>query len=288
MSAEQERSVSRGRQDAFVRFFCLPPSASHCNGNEQQSSGRGGVGNIRRTSTSRDARPSDDGPDDFSPTRGREMTITPKVTHTGRGGAGNIRSPSRDPVSPTPAEREIIAHAAEGDAELPHSSGRGGLGNIVTPRSRSRSRPADAVHSSGRGGAGNIVSGAAGQALLEEQERREHHAKEGMCVFVFLVTILNSLCTSHSSGRGGAGNLVSSASPGIDTPPHAHEQHEIHSSGRGGAGNIREASRTRDGSRTRDSSVPRVSTDTSGRSRSTDRGVVAGIWNRAMSKERKE
>lgn len=114
------------------------------------------------------------------------MVITPKVTHSGRGGAGNIRSPSRDPVSPTRAEREIIAHAAQEDAELAHSSGRGGLGNIIPSRSRSRSRPADAVvHSSGRGGVGNIVSGAAGQGRLEEQERREHHAKEGMCVIVF-------------------------------------------------------------------------------------------------------
>jgi len=68
----------------------------------QYSSGRGGVGNIRRTSASRDARP-DSGPDDFSSPRGREprpvLPTDASGTHafsTGRGGAGNMRSPSRD------------------------------------------------------------------------------------------------------------------------------------------------------------------------------------------------
>jgi hypothetical protein len=52
-----ERSLSRGRE-AF------------------QSSGRGGIGNIRQASLSRDARPGT-GPDDFSPTRGREPHVHP-------------------------------------------------------------------------------------------------------------------------------------------------------------------------------------------------------------------
>lgn len=182
--------VYRTRKISFqrsTRRLCTLPSCSTLLTHlvdKQHSSGRGGSGNIRRTSTSRDGRPSTDGPDDFSSTRGREMTVTSKVTHSGRGGAGNVRSPSRDPANgaPTAVERETIAHAAEAEAELPHSSGRGGFGNIVTSRSKSRSRPPDNVHSSGRGGAGNIVSGAAEQERLEEQERREHQTKEGMCV----------------------------------------------------------------------------------------------------------
>lgn len=156
------------------------------NDGEQQSSGRGGAGNIRSTSISRDAHPVDgsDGPDDFSQTRGRELYVLPKITHSGRGGAGNVRSPSRDAGTPTREERETAAHAAERDAELPHSSGRGGLGNIFGSRSRSRTRPAD-VHSTGRGGVGNMAHGAAGLERLEEQERREHQVKEGMWVSFF-------------------------------------------------------------------------------------------------------
>jgi Protein of unknown function (DUF3602) len=112
------------------------------------------------------------------------MAATPKVTHSGHGGAGNIHSPSRDPGSPTPAEREVVAHTAERDAKLPCSSGRGGFGNIVDPCSRSSSHPPDTVHSLGRGGAGNMVhGGVASLGLLEMQEHREHHVKEGMCVF---------------------------------------------------------------------------------------------------------
>jgi hypothetical protein len=43
-------------------------------GREIHSTGRGGIGNFRETSTSRDARPKS-GPDDFSPTRGREPHV---------------------------------------------------------------------------------------------------------------------------------------------------------------------------------------------------------------------
>jgi hypothetical protein len=87
--------------------MCVYPSLRPCLARltsypSQQSSGRGGAGNIRRASASRDARP--DGPDDFSTPRGREprpshpadTSPNPQVFSTGRGGAGNIRSPSRD------------------------------------------------------------------------------------------------------------------------------------------------------------------------------------------------
>ena len=103
-----------------------------------QSTGRGGVGNIRCASASRDARP-DTGPDDFSPARGREpqprlAESSPNhVISTGRGGAGNIRSPSRDAHSSATAEAAeklvIRAHLAEGAAVRTISSSL-----IITPK----------------------------------------------------------------------------------------------------------------------------------------------------------
>ncbi|SJL02147.1 uncharacterized protein ARMOST_05473 [Armillaria ostoyae] len=142
---------------------------SQSRGREFQSSGRGGLGNIRPSSTSRD-RPVG-GPDDYSSTRGREPAIEPtKVYSTGRGGAGNIRSPSRDHkehIGPDSHEREIVREHDRVEKDAPHSFGRGGLGNI----SRSRSRgPAPAtppkVHSPGRG---SIGDGSA--PIYEEQEQ---------------------------------------------------------------------------------------------------------------------
>jgi len=47
----------------------------------QLSTGRGGIGNLRPNSTSRDARPAT-GPDDFSQTRGREPHVR-KVEEVG-------------------------------------------------------------------------------------------------------------------------------------------------------------------------------------------------------------
>ncbi|KAK0453792.1 hypothetical protein EV421DRAFT_1766433 [Armillaria borealis] len=142
---------------------------SQSRGREFRSSGRGGLGNIRPSSTSRD-RPVG-GPDDYSSTRGREPAIEPtKVYSTGRGGAGNIRSPSRDHkehIGPDSHEREIVREHDRVEKDAPHSFGRGGLGNI----SRSRSRgPAPAtppkVHSPGRGSIGDGST-----PIYEEQEQ---------------------------------------------------------------------------------------------------------------------
>ncbi|KAF8629379.1 hypothetical protein AX17_005675 [Amanita inopinata Kibby_2008] len=147
-----ERSLSRGRE-AF------------------QSSGRGGFGNIRRASESRDGRP-DTGPDDFSSSRGREprMDHPTHIYSTGRGGAGNIRSPSREIAQVARRaelkEQEIIKSHVAADQEVMHSIGRGGIGNIAASRSRSREPLGSAsgpttfynpLHSTGRGGAGNFV-----------------------------------------------------------------------------------------------------------------------------------
>jgi len=213
----KERSASRGRANF--------------------STGRGGIGNIRQSSLSRDTRP-DSGPDDFSVTRGREPIATQKleVFSTGRGGMGNLRSPSRD-VHKTPideiVEEDVIREYKAAQEGAPVSSGRGGIGNIS--RSRSRDPVSNKVfHSTGRGGAGNIVpgDGFVPHSIDHESDLVKHHATDG---------------GYHSTGRGGIANLTSAAEPAIEH--HAHVHNEYESTGRGGAGNIvkeRSVSRTRD------------------------------------------
>jgi len=188
------------------------------------STGIGGFGNIRKASLPRDFRPDSAGPDDFSNPRGRETAVDPsrggaflshKVPSNVRGGAGKADA------TPPPEH-----NAANKDA--PHSTGRGGLGNI----SRSRSRgPAvatipEVVHSTGRGGMGNFSPGRAGEAeILDEEERKRLHHEEGI----------------HSTGRGGAANLTSAHEPAVEHHPQSPT--EFASTGRGGSGNI-----VRDGS----------------------------------------
>ncbi|KAG1733346.1 uncharacterized protein EDB91DRAFT_640281 [Suillus paluster] len=215
----ESRSVSRGR-DSF------------------HSSGRGGIGNIRRSSISSDPRPTDS-PDDFASTRGREQAVHPdRMFSVGRGGAGNIRTPSQDVGKDHPQtvtilnehaavqaeyEQQVKKHHAESNPI--HSSGRGGIGNISGSRSRSRG---PVFHSTGRGGAGNLQYGAATVDAMDEEERRRHvHAQ-----------------ARHSVGRGGAANLTDVHSPDIERV--IHHQSEFESSGRGGAGNIRSRSASRD------------------------------------------
>lgn len=133
-SAKADRSQSRGR--------------------EVYSYGRGGAGNMRQTSGSRDARPTGSGPTDDHPKyiRGRELApgSSLPIYSTGRGGAGNFQSPSRDPGSTaTPAypDDHQLAKAHRSPSEDTfYSSGRGGAGNIhqsaqkSPSQSRSRSR----------------------------------------------------------------------------------------------------------------------------------------------------
>jgi len=223
MSVSEDRSVSRGR-DVY------------------QSSGRGGAGNIRQASASREPRPQD-GPDDFSTSRGREpVSAFSKMFSTGRGGAGNIRSPSRDvqdanstngTVDPAIAEEEVIRVHVVAAQDIPYSSGRGGAGNIGQPHSRSRSRgpgvtasPLANVHSTGRGGVGNIVSGAADgyEAELKDEEERKSSALRAGDGGI------------HSTGRGGSANMTAVHGPPPEHPVHAHGEYE--STGRGGVGNI--------------------------------------------------
>ncbi|KAH8990850.1 hypothetical protein EDB92DRAFT_2088373 [Lactarius akahatsu] len=235
-----ERSLSRGRVGL-------------------QSSGRGGTGNIRAPSLDVDRV---SGPDDFSDTRGRDPVPTrylqvDEVTSTGRGGAGNIRSPSRDASRPesinsgsSPArseprgrgyDRDLISAIDTANDTGVHSSGRGGLGNITRPDSKSRSRSRDLVHSSGRGGIGNLYIGdpvEKGILEVEERERAAHQHPLGV----------------HSTGRGGLANLTPGELPHVEAPvnphganhPHATHKHELESTGRGGAGNISDRSRSRE------------------------------------------
>ncbi|KAI0259985.1 hypothetical protein BC834DRAFT_902893 [Gloeopeniophorella convolvens] len=233
----RERSASRGRPAAL------------------QSSGRGGAGNIRSASASRDRTAA--GPDDFSDTRGRDPVPgrdPGEVISTGRGGAGNIRSPSRGTPREASTEprgrgydRDLISAIDNAHDTGVHSSGRGGAGNIVHPGtppadSKSRSRSRGLVHSSGRGGAGNIHADEATERNIlevDESERAAHQHAPGV----------------HSTGRGGLANLTAGALPhseGAVHPhaadhPHVTHSHEYESTGRGGAGNIsRSRSQSRD------------------------------------------
>jgi len=232
LGAKLSRNTSRQRESKDSFFVPLgidtERSSSLNRGRDFHSTGRGGVGNFRATSSSRDARP-DSGPDDFSPTRGREphvRNIDP-VFSTGRGGSGNIRSPSRDPskLDPTEASDQILVREhIIADENLLHSTGRGGVGNINRSRSRDVQKAnasTTTVHSSGRGGVGNIHNGPAISEKIEEEERQKvGHAQDGV----------------HSTGRGGAANLTAAHEPNVEH--HAHQGHEYESTGRGGAGNL--------------------------------------------------
>ncbi|KAF6743302.1 hypothetical protein DFP72DRAFT_933789 [Ephemerocybe angulata] len=208
-----------------------------------QSTGRGGFGNIRQTSLSRD-RP--DGPDDFSTTRGREpapqvhLGGVNAIYSTGRGGAGNLRSPSREPTRVDTREKEVIDSYVAQQGEVPVSTGRGGLGNISTARSRSRdplnSREPSRSRSrltTGRGGAGNVREEGVGgvyegnRADEVERERRGKelaggHGHEG----------------PHSTGRGGIANITEQEEPALERPSLSGSVGGYGSTGRGGAGNI--------------------------------------------------
>lgn len=217
--SEVERSASRGRDK-----------------NVWESTGRGGAGNIRISSASRDAARQSGALDDS--VRGREYTtLDPNVTHVGRGGAGNVRSPSRDTKLRKEAaeayakeQREILQKRESED--LYHSSGRGGAGNIERSRSRSRdpaaaAQPGPALHPSGRGGYGNYSMDHpdALAALEEEREGREKRVEGGY----------------HSSGRGGAGNITDAQDPVPDLERNAapiYDTNAYRSTGRGGAGNL--------------------------------------------------
>ncbi|KAG7096707.1 hypothetical protein E1B28_004121 [Marasmius oreades] len=211
-----ERSISRGRE-------------------AYRSTGRGGAGNIHPASQD-DNRPIG-GPDDFSPTRGRELTVHHDTLYsTGRGGAGNIRSPSREPQA-TPDSREQEVIKGEAEKNIAHSTGRGGLGNMSRSRSRGPSQTSSSaplhVHSTGRGGTGNIFEGDAPSIeTVMEDEDLDFQFKPA---------------TIHSTGRGGLANISHSPPPGVESyRASVNNQTGFESTGRGGAGNMRERSASRE------------------------------------------
>ncbi|PWN46539.1 hypothetical protein IE53DRAFT_391288 [Violaceomyces palustris] len=123
----------------------MPLGFSHHSQNEEKdrdergrdpyvATGRGGAGNIIR-----------------SPSRSRDRSVAaqeiPKaaisaahashLSHSGRGGAGNLRSPSRDPADRKRAEEaqareeKLQEEYRQQEKRTPHSTGRGGAGNIA-------------------------------------------------------------------------------------------------------------------------------------------------------------
>ncbi|KIM25642.1 hypothetical protein M408DRAFT_10282 [Serendipita vermifera MAFF 305830] len=161
MSTAIERSVSRGREQVAY-----------------QSSGRGGAGNIRPSSSSRDPASRQAGPDDYSQSRGRELPATaaaphtekPRIVQSGRGGAGNMRSPSREAgIESRNALREEAKYVREHtNTDIPVSHGRGGAGNISNSRSRSRSRDPAATNPGNPAALNTIPSGTTLDRLPEE------------------------------------------------------------------------------------------------------------------------
>jgi len=159
-----------------------------------------------------------------------------------------MRSPSRDgrlaPEAPvTEYEREVLQKHLDARDDV-HVTGRGGLGNISTPHSRSRSRSqGPAFHSSGRGGVGNIQHGAIDPERVDIQDDEERLKR----------THMNGV---HSTGRGGVANMTGAHGPAIEVVHHS-ESH-FQSSGRGGAGNIRDRSTSREPG-SRGTSMERIS-----------------------------
>jgi len=203
MSAVSERSVSRGREQ--VNYM---------------SSGRGGAGNIRPGSRDDASRKTgQDGPDDYSDSRGRELpapvTEKARVVGSGRGGAGNIRSPSRDAgIESRNALREEAKYVREhANADVPMSHGRGGAGNISNSRSRSRTRDA-ASTTPGNPAALSDVSATTLGRLPEEgtTQAEEHHPTSG------LSRITNLFHRDHSTAR--KSQDISRTRPSAELPEH--------------------------------------------------------------------
>ncbi|KAI0051671.1 hypothetical protein FA95DRAFT_1554195 [Auriscalpium vulgare] len=148
-------------------------SVFRARGREFRSSGRGGAGNIRHAASREPTRTTrSDGPDDFSPTPGRELRSpfsSQQVISTGRGGAGNIRFPSRNFPSNVEGAfqgsqvlqtnqaipEDALIRQSEARAAI-HSTGRGGAGNM----NRSRPHPLVSAEPPSTRGSGNAAEAA--------------------------------------------------------------------------------------------------------------------------------
>ncbi|KAH9830143.1 uncharacterized protein C8Q71DRAFT_379960 [Rhodofomes roseus] len=265
-----DRSVSRGRE-----FY---------------SSGRGGVGNIRRASKDDLTRPpaSPSSPtgrpdhDDLSLTRGREPpAINPdSAKSTGRGGAGNIRSTSiaraanhlsgdgqhsftaslvtDQAEAAAEYERRVVAARQEASRNARRTYGRGGAGNAAgtnpkspkTSKSRSGSRFRSRSRSASVAPVHSSGRGGAGNLYPGSPEDAERIGA------LDDVEMGRARATSpegrHSTGRGGLANITAMSSPPPDSPSSPLSPHHAESTGRGGVGNIFR-SRSRSASKDRSS-----------------------------------
>ncbi|KAN0060583.1 hypothetical protein ACQY0O_007235 [Thecaphora frezii] len=137
------------------------------------ATGRGGAGNmIRSPSRSRDR-----GANQI-PIATAAQAQAPHVTHSGRGGAGNVRSPSRDPLDRKRAEEaqaleeKLQEEHRQQERKAPHSTGRGGAGNIASEAENERGRGRD-----GAGGGVGEVGGVRGMLRsLSRSRSREPRA----------------------------------------------------------------------------------------------------------------
>ncbi|EPQ31750.1 uncharacterized protein PFL1_01082 [Pseudozyma flocculosa PF-1] len=136
------------------------------------ATGRGGAGNIIRSPS----RSRDRGANEI-PAATAAHAQAPHITHSGRGGAGNVRSPSRDPLDRKRAEEaqareeKLQEDYRQQEKKVPHSTGRGGAGNIASTDS-------EAERGRGRNGAaGPEVGGVRGMLRsLSRSRSREPRA----------------------------------------------------------------------------------------------------------------
>ncbi|PCH39615.1 hypothetical protein WOLCODRAFT_141328 [Wolfiporia cocos MD-104 SS10] len=154
-------------------------------GRDFRSSGRGGIGNIRRASQD----PSGPAPAanaaasrDVSIARGRERPAVEheRVRSTGRGGVGNIRSTSVARADAAPLAASELSGRAAAEAEYERAV-----------RLAREEEMRAAKHSSGRGGAGNISRQSPHQSRAESLHER--------CTYSFECTRDAGRCSGECS-----------------------------------------------------------------------------------------
>ncbi|PWN96933.1 hypothetical protein FA09DRAFT_330993 [Tilletiopsis washingtonensis] len=185
------------------------------------SSGRGGAGNMTR-SPSRDAAAAREGQEHAA-----QVQYAKKQTFVagGRGGVGNVRSPSRDPKDRVKMQAEeekeasIQAQAIAKERQNPHTTGRGGAGNVK--RESSTERGAD---DRGRS------SGGVGAAIrsLSRSRSREPRASSGQRTATTAdagsLAAVDETASSHSGSTNGTAKHEGLASKlASHLPGHGHK-----------------------------------------------------------------
>ncbi|ETS61159.1 hypothetical protein PaG_05114 [Moesziomyces aphidis] len=139
------------------------------------ATGRGGAGNIIRSPS----RSRDRSGNAIPQQTAAAAAVPAHMISSGRGGAGNVRSPSRDPLDRKRAaevqarEDKLQEEYRQQDLKAPHSTGRGGAGNIAADaEERGRGRG-----DSSNGGGGGGVSGLL-RSLSRSRSREPRGGKE--------------------------------------------------------------------------------------------------------------